>query len=339
MENQQQNTRYDEVMNMFREINNDARKAKQVNWLPALLEIKTLNTEQSIPLDHVEWMWAFLTEIHDPTTRMTILSQWQYLAPQCFDTQEERDDFIEQCACIYRICLRIKGLYNHNDFKMPQTYDAEVGSSLNELVAFWSDKYVQGADLVALATEVHNTLDSGKQAIFPSLFLLSSRNYNHLAFDNIYDFCRCLMMVEGIRKTLTEGKSLTSELVEYVDFKRSLRKACFDEYIRLQIDRIKEEMENDNSLIDDPKEKDYYLRLREDEKIVVDRELMYENFRGSQAYQDRWFVTRPSVLKMIQTFMDYLDIIIKEERWKDKTQLTAQNIYIQDNHGPIFTTD
>lgn len=339
MENQQQNTRYDEVMNLFRKINNDARKETHVDWLPILTEIKTLNKHQSVPVEHVEWMWAFLTEIYDPTTRMIILSRWQNLAPQCFDTQEERDDFIEQCACIYRICSRIKGLYNHNDFKMPQTYDAEVGRSLNQLVAVWSDKYVQGADLVALAAEVYHTINAGKQVPFLSLFLSCSRNYNHLAFDNVYDFCRYLVMVEGFRRTLTEGKALTNTLIEFADFKRSLRKACFDEYIRMQIDRIKEEMEYDNSLIDDPEEKDYYLRLREDEKIVVDRELMYENFCGSQAYHDRWFATRPSVLKMIQTFMDYLDIIIKEERWKDKTQLTAQNIYIQDNHGPIFTTD
>jgi hypothetical protein len=52
---------------------------------------------------------------------------------------------------------------------------------------------------------------------------------------------------------------------------------------------------------------------------------MFENFRGSQAYSDRWYNGRPEVLEMMKYFMEYL-------KWK------KDNIHTSDSqpHQSIY---
>ena len=204
--------------------------------------------------------------------------------------------------------IHLRGLILLQGAQMPHTYDdVDGGKGLNEMALLWSDKYVEGKDLVALASEIHKTVSNGKKDPVIEYFLYCNRNYNQLPFDNIYDFSRNLFLAESFRQYLVTGKMNTSAPLAFTDIKRRLRNACFEEYIRLRLAPIEAEMEEDNSLLLDPTIDDIYQELYNQESSVVNREQMFEDFRGSQAYHDRWYRGRPEVLQMIQYFIDYLN--------------------------------
>lgn len=98
----------------------------------------------------------------------------------------------------------------------------------------------------------------------------------------------------------------TAAPITFGDFKRKLRNACFEEYIRLRIEQIREELDNDNWQLLDPTDKECYEKLYKQEASIFDRETMFENFKGSIAYSDRYYRGRPEVLNMMKYFMDYL---------------------------------
>lgn len=293
---------------LLKAINDGELNIGQVDWISFLSTYINTFSSSNYPISTIAWTWALCGEIDEPTKRMDLLGIWQDVAHKCFSTKEESYEFIANCDCLVRINSRLRWLYIHESAQLPHTYDGVWGGkNLNELALLWSDNHVRSCDLVALASEIHNTVHAGEKAPIIEYFLYSSRNYNKLYFDNIYDFSRNLFLAESFRQYLVTGKMNTDAPLTFVDIKRKIRNACFDEYIRLRLAQIEAEMDDDNSLLLDPTIDDLYQELYNQESSVVNREQMFEDFRGSQAYHDRWYRGRPEVLQMIKYFIDYLN--------------------------------
>ena len=306
MNNELQNTDTQQET-LMKEINQGERNIRQVDWVTFLSDLVKAFRVMKTPVSSIGWAWALIGEIDEPTKRMDVLGLWQDAAPECFPTKEESDEFIAHCDCLVRINSRLRNLYIRESAQLPHIYDGEYGDKgLNELAMIWADNHVTGDDLVALASEIHRSVMESMRPPLIEQVLLSSRNYGHLAFDNIYDFSRNLFLAESFRKFLLDGKANSDAPMTFVDMKRKVRNACFDEYIRMRLAQIESEMENDNSLLLDPTTDDLYQELYNHEKSVVDREFMFEDFRGSQAYRERWYRGRPEVLQMMKYFMEYL---------------------------------
>ena len=297
-----------EEVNILRAINRGELIADNVDWKPYLSNIVKMIGLMKNPISYIGCAWALLQEVDDFSRRTDILRNWQDVAPMCFPTKEASDSFYADAECLIMVNIYLRGLVLMQGAQMPHTYDrVDGGKGLNEMAMLWSDRYVEGKDLVALAIEIHNTVSSGEKDPIIEYFLYANRNYNKLPFDNIYDFSRNLFLAESFRQYLVTGKMYTSEPLAFTDIKRKLRNACYEEYIRLRLAQIETEMEDDNSLLLDPTIDDLYEELYKQESSVVNREQMFEDFRGSQAYHDRWYRGRPEVLQMIQYFIDYLD--------------------------------
>lgn len=296
-----------EELNILRAINRGETRLETVDLKPYLSNLVNMIGLMENPISMIGCAWAMLQEIDDYARRADILAIWQDLAPQCFPTQEAADAFYSDAQCLKDVDYRLRGLVLHGA-QMPHTYDKVFGGKgLNEMALLWADEHVKGSDMMALASEIHVTVSAREIDPVIEYFLYSSRRYNELVFENIYDFSRNLFLAESFRKHLVLGKMCSKEPLVFTDIKRRLRNACFEEYIRLRIAQIEVEMEEDNSLLLDPTIDDLYQELYNQESSVVNRELMFEDFRGSQAYHDRWYRGRPEVLRMIQYFIEYLN--------------------------------
>ena len=297
-----------EEVNILRAINRGEKRWDEPDWQSYLSSIVKMIGLMNPPISYIGCAWALLNEIDNYHIRNLILGKWQDLAPKCFPTQEAADDFIADMDCLVRTNIDLKALIVMHGAKMPHTYDnVDGGKGLNELALVWADEYVSATGMVSLASEIHNTVSAGEKDPMIEYFLYSSRNRDQLPFDNIYDFSRNLFLAESFRQYLTTGKMYTSEPMTFGDFKRRLRNACFEEYIRLRLEQIREELDDDNWQLLDPTDEDCFEELYKREKCVYDRETMFEDFRGSQAYRERYFRGRPEVLNMMEYFMKYLE--------------------------------
>lgn len=297
-----------EEVNILRAINREEKRWDEPDWQSYLSSIVKMIGLMNPPISYIGCAWALLNEIDNYHIRNLILGKWQDLAPKCFPTQEAADDFIADMDCLVRTNIDLKALIVMHGAKMPHTYDnVDGGKGLNELALVWADEYVSATGMVSLASEMHKTVSAGEKDPMIEYFLYSSRNRDQLPFDNIYDFSRNLFLAESFRQYLVTGKMYTSEPMTFGDFKRRLRNACFEEYIRLRLEQIREELDDDNWQLLDPTDEDCFEELYKREKSVYDRETMFEDFRGSQAYRERYFRGRPEVLNMMEYFMKYLE--------------------------------
>ena len=317
-------------VHILRAINRGETRLETVDWKPYLSDIVKMIGLMKNPISYIGCAWALLNEIDDFSKRADILGMWQDVAPQCFPTKETSDAFISDAECLKEINIRLRGLVLMQGAQLPHMYDdVDGGKGLNELALVWEKKYIDGKDLVSLASEIHTSVRSGEKDPMIEHFLYCSRQYNRLPFENICDFSKSLYLAESFRQYLVEGKMYTSAPMTFGDFSRKLRNACFEEYIRLRLEQIREEKDNDNWQLLDPTEEECYQELYDEEKSIADREFMFEQFRGSIAYSQQWYNGRPEVLNMIKYFMDYLD-------WK---MANIQDKNVRTNNTQIINGD
>ena len=295
-------------VSIMRAINRGVYRVEQVKWDVFLSGLLNTIGQMEKPVSYIGCTWALLNEIDDFNQRNDILDNLQHVATVCFPSQEAVNAFVIDTGCLMRINSRLHQLVLMNGAQIPHIYgNVGRGKGLNEMALVWSRKYIDGKNIVALASEIHTSVQSGEKAPVIEHFLCCSRQYDKLPFGNICEFGKSLFLAESFRQHLVEGKMYTPAPITFGDFSRKLRNACFDEYIRLRLEKIKEEKDNDNWQLLDPTEEDCYRQLYKEEKCIADREWGFEQFRGSIAYSRQWYNGRPEVLNMIKYFMDYLD--------------------------------
>ncbi len=189
MSNQTAHIEDPEELNILRAINRGETRLETVDWKPYLSDIVKMIGLMNPSISYIGCAWALLQEIDDFSRRADILSKWQDLAPQCFPTKEASDSFYADAECLIMVNIHLRGLVLMQGAQMPHTYDdVDGGKGLNEMALLWSDRYVEGKDLVALASEIHKTVSNGKKDPVIEYFLYCNRNYNQLPRNGLKAF-------------------------------------------------------------------------------------------------------------------------------------------------------
>lgn len=139
-----------------------------------------------------------------------------------------------------------------------------------------------------------------------SMAILQCKNFlGKLYSEDIMAFCRHLFCGEATR--LYEiGALKKDECFGIHNFDVAFRNHCFDVYIDIKKQEIAEEMNADNDRLYPPTIMDYLNQLLEESECVVNREMQFEQFQGSYAYDQQYYAERPDVLKMAGYFVIYL---------------------------------
>lgn len=311
-----------DVVQIMRDINAGKIRYIEVDWEQQIKAVLKLCKLMPTKFPYVIWLWGLLGEIEDPTIRMDIIDKMQSAAPKCFDDQFEAQRFIEECTCIYQICIRARAYNLRNDIGIRHKWTDER-KSLNDLAHIFSDKVVEPSLMVALAEEMYSSVQDGeKKHYMLTLVLRAPRSIGKLTIDNIVDFAKNLYIAEGFRQLLIEGKEDSLDVPTLETFNWKLRNACFDVYINLRKALIKEELEQDNTRVDGASDVECLEYLLEEENAVVDCENGLEQFRGSAAYHAMWYPGRQIVLDMIKVFIKYLQTRIEKAK-KDAAENEA----------------
>lgn len=332
MENELIHIDLPDIVQVLQKINRREIRPDQVDWVKYLSDVVALRRVLNKSATDIQMLWIFAAEIDDYRARADIFELWQNAAQSCFPEKNERDEFYANCGCLYRLAMKLLGEVRHNDFHISQVYIGEGTKALNEVAYIWSDKCAKGADLVALAQEIYERVPLSCDKVPELALILMSHRCHDNHFHNSYDFCRLLWCAEYMRQRLITGK-LNAEPVLYTSkIRRKLLKECFDEYISIRLEEIEMEMEVDYEDVRDLNEKDYLKHLYEEESMRANREFMFEDFKGSQAYCDQWYESRPEVLQLMQLFMEYL----KSEKEK-KDKVADKQVIV--NNGDYVTGD
>lgn len=302
-----------DVLQLMQDINSGKIRYCDVDWESEIKALLVLRKIMPTKFPYVLMLWGFLGEISDPTTRMSIIGKLQDAAPKCFESRTESQKFIDDCACIYHICLLLREYNNRNDIGIRHWW-TDDRKCLNDLAHVFSDKTVDAKEMVAFAEEMYKTSQSGVNQHMITLVLHANRNIGKLTINNIVDFAKNLYIAEGFRKLILSGQDDYMDIPALEDFNPKLLKACFEEYIRLRSLQIKEIIERDLTHYGDAEDLECWEYLLQDENQYVNRENMLEDFHSSSAYHALWYQGKPKVLEMINVFTKYLQNKIKTKK-------------------------
>lgn len=210
----------------------------------------------------------------------------------------------EDCALLLKFYLRVKDYMLH---------DQETASIINSAPAEDRFLYEVGAylksfspaDLVAYAQAFHAD-ERDKTKNNTETILCTPQYEDCMTFEDVCSFCRSLFMAEGMRQHFIKGDPNDRTMFDIHSFPLKLRNACFDEYIRLSIKEIEEELSDDNDRLFEVTEIECLDELYKKEKCAYDRIVGMEQFRGSEAYAREWYPAKPHVIKMSGYFVQYL---------------------------------
>ena len=197
-----------------------------------------------------------------------------------------------------------------------------------EVVAFL--KSFSPADMVTLA-QSFRAQEGDKTKPFVEAILRMPEFEEHMYFDDICEFSRSLFMVEGWRQHFIKGDPNDRTMFDIHSFPLKLRNACFDEYIRLSIKEIEEELFDDNDRLFEVTEIECLDELYKKEKCAYDRIVGMEQFRGSEAYAREWYPAKPHVIKMSGYFVQYLEHHIQQKQKVLQQQPSHVHHHYHDN--------
>ena len=320
-----------DVLQIMQAINKGELHYSNVDWVLQIKTMLQLCSMMPTKFPYVMWLWGLLGAIDDPTTRMDILGKMQSAAPDCFEDLNERQLFISDCSCIYQICMRVRAYNLRDDIGVRETWTDER-KSLNDLAHVLSDKMIEPKWMVAIAEEMYRASQGDTKQAMLTLVLRANRNIGHLSINNIVDFAKNLYIAEGFRQLILEGKEDSLDVPTIDDFNWELRNACFDVYIELRKEQIKEQLNKINRRIKGASDIDCLEKLLELERAVVDRENGLEQFRGSAAYNAMWYPGRQIVLDMLNIFIEYLNMYINEEKEKGTPKSGKKEVHLHIDH-------
>ena len=123
-------------------------------------------------------------------------------------------------------------------------------------------------------------------------------------------------------------------------------------YIELRAEQIRSKIAEDNEIVDDPDDIEYYFILQKEEEEVAKREISLEQFRGSRVYNALWYEGRDDVLKMTNMFIQHLPNYIAKKQSELSSQavntlqlpananqviIQTKEVKIKDNNGTIIS--
>ncbi len=325
-----------DILQLMQEYNQGKIDLQQVDWETQLNNLLRTCDLIKTPSQSYGWLYGLFTVIEDLNLRSEFIDKLFYA---CLDKKgiQHYDKFTEDIMCILDIVDNLRYFFKKNPEYtcVPYYVWRALGGyksndpqylAMDELTMFY-DKLISPERLIALAEQLYNSHRSGIREPMLHELVHSVRYLGGVSFDNIYDFSKYLFMAEGYRTMLLSGVEDFNEIPSIETFSRKLRNGCFDLYIEKRIeDDIKHEMDEDNSLLEDPTELDYYQQLYVEESSIANREFGMEQFKGSQAYHDMWYAARPEVLKMMEYFLQYLKL--KMDKMKNTPSIKVEGDYV-----------
>lgn len=327
-----------DIVQIMQDINNGNIRYCDVDWEQQIKTVLKLCSLMPTKYPYVIWLWGFLGEVDDLTVRMDILGKMQDAAPKCFENPFEAQTFIDDCDCIYKICMQARAYNLRNDIGIRHWWSGEQ-KCLNDLAHILSDKVVDPKFMVAIAEELYSSMQNGEKHQMLTIVLRANRNIGNLTINNIVDFSKNLYIAEGFRQLILSGKNDYMDIPALSDFGPKLLKACFEEYIGLRNLEIKDIIEQDLTHCGDAEELECLEYLLDEETGHVNRENMLEDFRGSAAYNAMWYPGRQKVLDMINVFVEYLSNKIKKIKKEDAKFGVRDNIQNFNIQGDYIAGD
>lgn len=302
-----------DIVHIMEDINSGKIRYTEVDWEQHLRFVIKLCKRMTSKMPYVIWLWGLLSIIEDPDKRMDILGKMQEVSYRCFDLEVfEARKFREDCACIYRICSKVREI-NIKGAKVAHSWIDER-KSLNDLALILSDDVVDSQWLVTLANDIYYMVQQNEREELLTSVLRAYHPIKTFRMYNIVDFAKNLYIAEGFRHLILSGKEDYMDIPTLDSFDTKLLKACFEEYIRLRCSDIKDSIERELTHVGDADELECWENLLEEENQYINRENSLEEFYGSSAYKAMWYPGKPQVLKMINSFSKYLQNKIKKER-------------------------
>ena len=325
-----------DILRIMQDINSGTLRYDKVNWELQLKNLIFLCRLMPKKFPHVILIWGILAPLDDPTIKMDIIGQLQDAAPKCFNSPNDAQDFINDCDCIYRVCMKVRE-YNLRNGTGDRRVWSDERKDLNDLANIFSDEMVDAQWMVGMIEEMKRSEVESRKHPLIEIVLKSNRNLGQLSIDNIVDFAKRLYIAEGFRQLILSGQEDYWDIPTLEKFNWRIRNKCFDVYIDLRKEQIKEQLNQKNTRIDGADDFEALEELTKKEIAIVERENEFDCEKGSPAYNAMWYPGRKLILDMINVFIKYLPKKIDKLR---KAELAKQgilqighvdNLYMGDN--------
>ena len=328
-----------DILQLMQDINNGTLRYHDVDWEFQLKHLLFLCRLMPKKFPNVILIWGILGQLDDPAIKMDIISKLQEVAPKCFDSLMAAQTFKDDCNCIYRICVEARAYNMRNDIGVRNKW-TDDRKDLNDLAHIFSDAVVDPQWLMGMIEEMRCAELEDRRRPMLEIVLKANRHAGQLSVDNIVDFAKRLYIAEGFRQMILSGQEDYRDIPTLEKFDWRLRNACFDIYINLRKEQIKELLNRDNTRIEGADDFEALQYLYKKEMAVVEREKELDCEKGSPAYNAMWYPGKKIVEDMITVFIQYLPKKIEKMRKAEEAKqgvapIYAKTVNIQDNHGPI----
>lgn len=328
-----------DILQLMQDINSGKIRHHDVDWEFQLKHLLFLCRLMPKKFPDVILIWGILGQLDDPIIKMDIISKLQEVAPKCFEDPFKANDFVDDCSCIYRICVAARAYNLRNDIGIRHTW-TDDRKDLNDLAHVLSDGIVEPQWMVGMIEEMKRAESENRRHPLLEIVIKANRHAGQLSVDNIVDFAKRLYIAEGFRQMILSGQEDYREIPTLEKFDWRLRNKCFDIYIDLRKEQIKELLNQDNTRVDGADDFEALQELYKKEQAVVEREKEFDCAKGSPAYNAMWYPGRKIVEDMITVFIKYLpkkiDQLKKEEIAKQvAAPIITQTVTIEKNFGQI----
>ena len=309
-----------DILQVMQDINSGKVRHQDVDWEFQLKHLLFLCQLMPKKFPDVILIWSIIGQLDDPAIKMDIISKLQEAAPKCFDDPFKANDFVDDCSCIYRICVAARAYNLRQDIGVRHTWTDER-KDLNDLAHVFSDAMVDPQWMVGMIEEMKLSESDNRRHALLEIVINANRHTGQLSIDNIVDFAKRLYIAEGFRQMILSGQEDYREIPSLEKFDWRLRNKCFDIYIDLRKEQIKELLNRDNTRVDgaeDPEALEYLLK---EDNAAVEKEL--KMFQDSSAI-DKWYPGMRHVKDMITVFLKYLPKKIEKAR-KETSTSTIMN--------------
>ena len=310
-----------DILQLMQDINSGKIRYTNVNWEVQLKQLLFLCRLMPKKFPDVILVWGIIGILDDPTTKMDIIGKLQDAAPKCFDSPFDAQAFIDDCSCVYRVCLEARAYNLRNDIKSRHVW-TDDRKDLNDLAHIFSDAVVNPQWMVGMVEEMKRSESENRKHPLLEIVLKSNRNIGQLSINNIVDFAKRLYIAEGFRQLILSGQEDYRDIPTLEKFNWRLRNACFDVYIDLRKEQIKELLNQDNTRVDGADDLEALQNMYKEETSVVAREKELDCIKGSPAYNAMWYPGRQMVQDMINVFIQYLKKRIEKAK-KDAAEKEA----------------
>lgn len=328
-----------DILQLMQDINSGEIRHQDVDWEFQLKHLLFLCRLMPQKFPDVILIWGILGQLDDPAIKMDIIGRLQEAATRCFDDPFRANDFKEDCSCIYRICVAARAYNLRNDIGIRHIW-TDDRKDLNDLAHVLSDGIVEPQWMVGMIEEMRRAESENRRHPLLEIVIKANRHAGQLSVDNIVDFAKRLYIAEGFRQMILSGQEDYREIPTLEKFDWRLRNKCFDIYIDLRKEQIKELLNRDNTRVDGADDFEALQYLYDQEKAVVEQEKELDCTNGSPAYNAMWYPGRKIVEDMITVFIQYLPRKIAKLQKAELTKqavapIIAQTVKIEQNYGNI----